>query len=85
MLALFIRALLVASSRSLCCAHEKVIQEKVDLIVTRPKPDRRTFVMANGGNKRDFGEHATKSGNKHDFSEYATNCGNTRSPIGGHL
>ena len=51
MLALFIRALLVASSRSLCCAHEKVIQEKVDLIVTRPKPDRRTFVMANGGNR----------------------------------
>ena len=41
--------------------------------------------MANGGNKRDFGEHATKGGNKHEFGEYATNGGNTRSPIGGHL
>ena len=54
-------------------------------MLRRPKPDRRTFVMAKGGNKRDFGEHATKGGNKHDFSEYATNGGNTRSPIGGHL
>ena len=42
-------------------------------------------MIAKGGNKRDFGEHATKGGNKHDFSEYATNGGNTRSPIGGHL
>ena len=44
----------------------------------RPKPDRRTFVMAKGGNKRDFGEHATKVGNKRDFGEHATKSGYRR-------
>ena len=44
----------------------------------RPKPDRRTFVMAKGGNKRDFGEHATKGENKHALGEYATNGANKR-------
>ena len=34
--------------------------------------------MAKGGNKRDFGEHATTGGNKHEFGEYATNGGNKR-------
>ena len=48
------------------------------IVMLRPKPDRRTFVMAKGGNKSDFGEHATKGGNKHEFGEYATNGGNKR-------
>ena len=30
------------------------------------------------GNKRDFGEHATKGGKKRDFGEHATKSGHKR-------
>ena len=34
--------------------------------------------MAKGGNKRDFGEHATEGGNKRNFGEHATKSGHKR-------
>ena len=40
-------------------------------------------MLATGGSKSDFGEHATKGGNKRDVGEHATKGGNKRD-FGGH-